>query len=214
MKIRSIDELEDLVSSEYAWRRKELTNLRGIALSAKKSTSNNLLRSLIPILYAHWEGFVKQVSIAKLTYLVSKGIKYKDLNESFLAYAAFEAFAGQIPAKRFEAISKIAKGDIGLDAPMKLNPEKYIDTKSNLNSEVLKEISLKVGIDYAIFELKENMIDERFLGLRNKICHGEIVIVTKIEFDNLYAEVICLIDLFKNLILNSVHTKSYLKEAA
>ncbi|RLA39425.1 MAG: hypothetical protein DRQ64_06915 [Gammaproteobacteria bacterium] len=188
--------------------------MRGIALSAKKSASNNLLRSLIPILYAHWEGFVKQVSIAKLTYLVSKGIKYKDLNESFLAYAAFEAFGGQIPVKRFDAISKIAKGDIGLDSPIKLNPEKYIDTKSNLNSEVLKEISLKVGIDYALFELKENMIDEGFLGLRNQICHGERVSVTKIEFDNLYAEVIGLIDLFKNLVLNSVHTKSYLKEAA
>lgn len=211
MKIRSADELEGLVSSEYAWRRKELTNLRGIAFSARNSARKNLLRSLIPILYAHWEGFVKKVSIAKLTYLVSKGLKYKDLNESFMAFAAFEAFGGQIPVNRFEAISKIAKGDIGLDSSMQISPEKYIDTKSNLNSEVLREISLKVGVDYSLFVLKENLIDEKFLGLRNKICHGERVDVTSLEFDSLYAEVIDLIVLFKNQILNSVYAKSYLR---
>lgn len=213
MKIRSADELEDFIASEYAWRRKELTNLRGIALSARKSASENLLRSLIPILYAHWEGFVKQIAIAKLTYIVSKGLKYKDLNDSFLAYAAFEAFDGQIPVKRFEAISKIAKGDLALNSSIRLNPEKYIDTKSNLNSEVLKEIALKVDIDYSLFELKENMIDEKFLGLRNKICHGERVTVSESEFEILYIEVIGLVDLFKNQVINSIHTKSFLKEA-
>lgn len=212
MKIRSVDELEDFVSSEYAWRRKELTNLRGIALSTRRASLESLLRSLIPIMYAHWEGFVKQVSIAKLTYLVSKGIKYKDLTHSFHAYAAIESFEGQIPAKKFEAIAKIVSGSINLDTPIKLDPSTYIDTKSNLNSETLKEISIKTGINYSIFELKENMIDEKFLGLRNKICHGERANITESDFKELYDEVVLLIDLYKNEILNSVHTKSYLKK--
>ena len=104
------------------------------------------------------------------------------------------------------------KADVYAGEPCGSKPEKYIDTKSNLNSEVLKDITLKVDIDYSLFELKENMIDEKFLGLRNKICHGDRVTVTESEFESLYVEVIGLVDLFKNQVINSIYTKSFLKK--
>jgi MAE_28990/MAE_18760-like HEPN len=211
MKIRSTSEFEDFIAEEYSWRRKELTNIRNMALSARKSTQEALIRSAVAILYAHWEGFIKQSSIAKIKYLSSKGYKYNQLAPSFTAFAALSDFDGQIPAKKFDAIAKLTGGGLDLDRSIAADAEKYIDTKSNLNSEVLKDIALKVCLDYSEFELKENLINESFLGLRNKICHGERTNISSEDFDLLYSEITALMDLFKTAILNSVFTKSFLK---
>lgn len=214
MKIRSIDELEEFVGSDYAWRRKELTNLRNLALSSKKHNQEILLRSAVPILYAHWEGIVKQISIAMLQYLVSKGFKYNELKPTFLAYAVLEKHQGQFPSKNnFSALADLfCEGEPGLNrlSSIQINPTRYIDTQSNLNSTVLKDITKKIGIDYSLFELKENLIDESFVALRNKICHGERAQITPEEFNYLYEEVISLINIFKNAVLNCVHQKTYL----
>jgi len=94
---------------------------------------------------------------------------------------------------------------------MKINPEKYIDTKSNLNSEVLKDITIKLGISYEPYELKENFIDESFLKLRNSICHGERFDVRLNEFKDLYQEVMNLMVVFKNQLSNQICQKSYLR---
>lgn len=211
MKIRSTSEFEDFIAEEYSWRRKELTNIRNMALSARKSTQEALIRSAVAILYAHWEGFIKQSSIAKIIYLSSKGYKYNQLAPSFTAFAALSDFDGQIPTKKFDAIAKLTGGGLDLDRSIPADAEKYIDTKSNLNSEVLKDIALKVCLDYGEFELKENLINESFLGLRNKICHGERTNISPEDFDLLYSEITTLMDLFKTAILNSVFTKSFLK---
>lgn len=214
MKIRSIDELEDFVGYDYAWRRKELTNLRNLVLTSKKHNQEVLIRSAVPLLYAHWEGLVKQISMAMLQYLVSRGFKYKDLQPSFSAYAVLEKHQGQFPSKKFGALANIfCAGELDLSCSIQINPSFYIDTKFNLNSEVLRDITKKIGVEYSLFELKENLIDESFLGLRNKICHGERAKVTCDEFDSLYVEVISLIDTFKNAVLNCVNQQSYLLHA-
>lgn len=211
MKIRSAAEFEDFVASEYSWRRKEITNLRNITLESRSFIKESLFRSLIPILYAHWEGFVKQTSIAKLKYLSAAGYKYKDLAPSFLAYALLVEYEGQISNKRFDILSKIVSNETNFDMCLHHEAEKFIDAKSNLNSDLLKDILLKIKLDYSKFELKENFIDESFLGLRNKICHGERVKINEENFTLIYDEVNLLIDTFKINILNSVSTKSYLK---
>lgn len=212
MKIRSVEELEDFVGYDYTWRRKELTNLRNLVLSSKKHNQEILLRSAIPLLYAHWEGLVKQISIAMLQYLVSKGFKYSELKPTFLAYAVLEKHQGQFPSKNnFDALANLfCEGGVDIYSSIQIDPSRYIDTKSNLNSEVLKDITKKIGVDYSLFELKENLINESFLGLRNKICHGERAKITSDEFNILYDEVITLINTFKNAVLNCVHQQSYL----
>lgn len=213
MKIRSVAEFEEFVSSEYAWRRKELTNMRHLVLSSKNHNQEILLRSAVPLLYAHWEGIVKKLSIAMLQYLVSRGFKYSELRPSFLAYAVLEKHQRNFPAKSFGALATLfCKGGLNQSGSIQIDPSQYIDTKSNLSSDVLKDITQKIGVDYAPFELKENLIDESFLGLRNQICHGERTKIKADDFDSLYEEVVLLIDTFKNAVLNCVCQKAYLSE--
>lgn len=214
MKIRSSMEFEDFVASEYAWRRKELTNIYNLARSGRKGMKETLFRSSIPIFYAHWEGFVKQSSIAKMHYLISQGFKYNELQPCFHVYAILEAYEGQIPSKKFEAWANITTGKIDFSKSIGLSSISQIDTKSKLNYEVLREISIKVDIDYKGFELKENWIDEKLVGLRNKIAHGERTPVNEDEFEEFYSETTNLINLYKNELLNSVHQRTYLRIVA
>ena len=211
MKIRSINELEDVLAKEYSWRRKELTNLRNLASTSSSPMKNTLLRCGVALLYAHWEGFVKRISIAYCDYINFQGLKYSEVQRNFHVCALISRFKGQYPPSNFKTcISIVTHPFYSTDEKLSIDSKKYIDTKSNLNSDVLREIIAKVGLDYSHFELKANLIDESFLGLRNAISHGEWREVEEEEFTNLYLEVTALIDTYKNLISNAASTKHYL----
>ncbi|ALQ51647.1 MAE_28990/MAE_18760 family HEPN-like nuclease [Nitrosomonas ureae] len=213
MKIRSIDELENVISKEFAWRRKELSNIRNLSLSARKQTQLILLKSGVGLLYSHWEGFVKKSSIAYCDYINFQGLKYKQLKKNFHVCALLDVFEGQYPHRNFKSTLSVVDGSaLQLEKTCKINSQKYIDTESNLNSSILKEITLKVGIDYDYYELKENLIDESFLGLRNAISHGEYRDIDEKDFIQLFEEVTGLIEIFKTQILNSAIQKSYLNK--
>ena len=74
---------------------------------------------------------------------------------------------------------------------------------------MLFDIIQKIGLDYSLFQLKENLIDEKFLGTRNAISHGEYREIDVDTFNELYEEVTGLINLFKNQVLNATYTESY-----
>ncbi len=71
MNIRTVDQLNEFLSGEIIWRKKELTALRSLVESAKSSTDkqNALIRSGMTVLYAHWEGFVKAAASAYLEFV-------------------------------------------------------------------------------------------------------------------------------------------------
>ena len=213
MKVRSLDELENIISYEYSWRRKELTNIKNLTLSSRSHIKTTLLKSSLTLLYSHWEGFVKKVSIAYCEYLNFQGLCYQDLTKNFHVCALINEFQGQSPPKNFKSSFGIVTGQsLRLSEKLKIDSERYIDTQSNLNSEVLKELTQKLGISYSAYELKENLIDERFLGLRNAISHGEYRCIEEKDFVDLYEEIISLIDIFKNQISNSAILKEYLAD--
>ena len=210
MKIRSAEELEDYISKEFAWRRKELTNLRNLALGAKDSTKNLLLKACITTLYSHWEGFVKNISIAYCMLLNTRKLKYSELIDNFKVYSILNSFKEGFPHKRFKSYLEVVNIlNTVMSDNLVIDYDKHIDAKSNLNSEVLFDIIQKLGLDYTLFELKENLIDEKFLGTRNAISHGEYREIELDTFNDLYDEITDLINLFKNQILNATYTESY-----
>jgi hypothetical protein len=168
----------------------------------------------VTLLYSHWEGFVKKVSIAYCEYLNFQGLCYQDLTKNFHVCALINEFEGQYPPKNFKSSYSIVIGEsLRLNEKLKIDSEKYIDTQSNLNSEVLKELTQKLGISYSVYELKENLIDEKFLGLRNAISHGEYRSIEEEDFVDLYEEITSLISIFKNQISNSAILKEYLADS-
>ena len=211
MKIRSEIELESFIDKEYGWRRKELTNLMNITFTSRDALRNTLAKMLIVLLYSHWEGFIKQTAIAYCEFLNYKNLKYHDLKDSFKAYCILNEFDHNFPHKKFSSyIETIAIINSKMDKKLTIDSKKYIDTQSNLNSDVLKDIVQKLGFNYTEYELQENLINLTFLELRNAIAHGEYRKIDEETVKNLYDEIIALIDCFKNQIANSVCCQSYL----
>ncbi len=85
------DKFDKLLTNELSWRKLEVAQL---VFAAQKSHSDVLHKSLILIIYAHWEGFFKRSSKLYLQYVSNQKILLKELT---LNYHAIHA-KGQIKA--------------------------------------------------------------------------------------------------------------------
>lgn len=213
-----IEKLEKCIAKEWAWRRKELTSFAlSVFLSEDQKSSpptvheNTLLKVFVVLLYSHWEGFVISAAKDYCEFLNSEELKYRDLAESFTVFCVLDKFDGEFPKKFGACADAIAIVNGKLDTNLKINTRKYITGKSNLDSNVLKDIVHKLGFSFAPYELQANLIDEVFLGLRNAIAHGEQRMLKKTEIKELYNKVVDMMENFKNQIASSVQDKTYLR---
>lgn len=80
--------------------------------------------------------------------------------------------------------------------------------------EVFKEIAATIGIDDTPYILKKMLIDQRLLGNRNKIAHGERFealdgVSTVSDYLELHMTVLELIDQFANNIKEAANNMDY-----
>ncbi len=209
MKIRTKNELKDILDKDFGWRIKELSYL---LLIVKHDTGKALgvsLRSSILLLYAHWEGFIKNAAMAYLNFVKNQNLTYEELVNCFVAVSLKQKI------KEFEATNKSTihtqfitylKNSANVIASLN---ESVISTASNLNSSILKEILTTIGIDFSPFELKSNLIDEQLLNYRNTIAHGEFLTVDKKEYNQLHLEVFAMMKSIKNDIENAAAMTLY-----
>lgn len=85
MRIRSLDQLVQFLDDELAWRKKELTTLKFMLGKSRKRESVLLLRAALCVLYAHWEGFVKAAATSYVSFVSTRGLRYRDLTPNFVA---------------------------------------------------------------------------------------------------------------------------------
>ena len=87
--------------------------------------------------------------------------------------------------------------------------KKVVPTRSNLSSEVLKDILALLSLDYSPYATKEKLIDRTLLYFRNNIAHGKGLYPSYDQIEELFSVVISLMDFFKNQIENAAVTHSY-----
>ncbi len=92
MKVRTAEELNDKLSKDLIWRKKELSEVKSLIETKTFSSSKHkaLIRSGICLLYAHWEGFVKLAANSYLEYVRMQKLSYEELASNFLALAMKE----------------------------------------------------------------------------------------------------------------------------
>ena len=75
-KIRTLNDLNERLSEDLVWRKKELSVLKGLieTNSFTQNKTNALIRSGIALLYAHWEGYIKCAASAYLEFVPDKEI--------------------------------------------------------------------------------------------------------------------------------------------
>lgn len=170
-----------------------------------------LVRSGVCILYSHWEGFVKLAANSYLEYVISQKLTYQKLSSNFLALAMKEKLKEAkethkpslyIPVCEF-FISELNQRSI---LP---KPKDVISTGSNLNSEILKEITYILGIDFSIYSTKSPLIDTQLLKTRNEIAHGEDSVFDRDEYLELHRDIIGMLDIFCTDIENAAIQKKF-----
>jgi len=211
MNFRSSAEISDFLDKEIAWRRLEISSLKTSLAHAKGIHYKAIVRAGIPILYAHWEGFVKVSSEAYLNFVSHQRHNYSELKSCFVILGLKNKLSFLVESKKsiknIEAIEFI-RNEFGNPAVLKL--DNVIRTHANLNSEVFENITATIGIDSTKYETKYNLIDVQLLKQRNGIAHGEYLDIRQQEFKDLADEVLSLIENYKTDIQNSIANKEYI----
>lgn len=195
MKIRSTETLLDLLDEEVAWRRRELTSLRGEINARSGLTQAMLLRAGTALLYAHFEGFVKAAAEMYVNFVAYRRLTHEELASPFLALCLRkvinEAHASGAAAPAVELVDFIRTH---MSARASVPRVGAISTESNLSSKVLGRVLETVGLDQGRYALRGNLIDEELLKRRNEIAHGRALQVGLDDYDQVHNAVLELID--------------------
>jgi hypothetical protein len=210
MKIRTTDELLERLDSEFGWRRKELTQIWSDVRAASPVSKPLRVRSGVAMLYAHWEGFVRQASEVYLSYVAVRRLRLDELQPGLLALALraklseFHEVDNTISHAEFVAFFLNHLGDRA-----RIPVAAAVGTKSNLNSKRLKNVVGTLGLDYGPYELKENLIDSQLLAWRNSIAHGRYQCPNEDDFGILYNAITGLMRTFKDQVSNAALLGQY-----
>lgn len=206
------DDFSTLVIADRTWRIREISDLKTAIRRADQNLEKVLLRALVTISYAHWEGHVRNVARLYLTHIALRKHPYAELSNQFLKNYFLPRLAA-LSASKGSVASRCALLDDILSSSNKqfsrVNDD-LVNTKSNLNTEVLREICLVCGISCAPLVEHEFFIDAILLKRRNAIAHGEETFIAKDDLDEVTGTTIALMRTFGDALDNQVQLKTYM----
>lgn len=212
MKIRTLEDLNQEIDRDLAWRRKEISVFSQQVTKSSGSAVDVFVRAGVALVYAHWEGFIKHCAQCYVSFVGVRRLSTSELATPFVGQALQKAFAKMGNTSRAADINGIVESifrtpDQHCPVPWK----DKVNTRSNLSSEVLEDIVSSLGLDYSQFESRAHVVDEQLLGQRNKIAHGQYLDVDREHFLELKNKVIALMEQFRTQIENAAVTSSYRK---
>lgn len=206
MSIRTVEQLSDALSDDIVWRKKELSSIK-LTLENRTLSSNRqpaLLRGAVPLLYAHWEGFIKNASRYYLEFIHYQRLPFADLTKNFIVLGARSLLQQATQSNKIKFHLGLADFFINdLNKRSRIPYKDGISTRSNLSSDVLYEIISSLGLDYTPYETKAVLIDELLLSRRNTIAHGEYLSLTMDSYLEIHEQVLEMMEVFRNQIDNS-----------
>ncbi|WP_156290580.1 MAE_28990/MAE_18760 family HEPN-like nuclease [Oceanobacillus salinisoli] len=218
------------IEEEITWRSNEIRFLKNqLSNISKESDREKYRKSLVVMLYSHYEGFCKTLFLIYVHEINIKRISRSQVN-NFIATASFEeafrAYDNKDKKNKFfkkllpedEKLHRYSRQVDFLSAMDDLwkekvvIPEKIIDTESNLKPVVLRKLLFRLGFPYDSFAHYEGKID-LLLNKRNNIAHGtEKEGINEDDYNKIEKATFGIIDELKIMIIKALENKVYLKE--
>lgn len=199
------------ITEDRNWRIKEISDLKSAIRRSDAGLQRVLLRSLVAICYAHWEGYVRFAAKKYLEYIARRRLLYRDLDRQFFRNH-FLPRLGALATSKANITDRCALIDEILDPAdrrfSQVNDD-LINTKANLNSEVFADICRVCGVSAETFGEKSTFIDVVLLKRRNSIAHGEDTMIALSDLNVLSEETIELMRLFGDALENYVVLQTY-----
>ncbi|MGM1045710.1 MAG: MAE_28990/MAE_18760 family HEPN-like nuclease [Bacillota bacterium] len=223
----SLEKFQTKLDKNISWRKRELTILKSNVDGAEGNILVTSIRSGITLLYGHWEGFIKTTARDYLKYLNSQNIKCIDMRDNFITLSMKKTIVNARQSNKCLSHSEIIS-ELLYESERIFNVNEMdrliVDTDSNLTYDILEDILFSLGLESKDFEMKDNFLKENLVLERNKIAHGEYVLIVdpkkdkrdeekraKDEFEILYYEILKLMEKFKELVFDAAFSKKYLK---
>lgn len=202
-------DFSDNLIRDFNWRLKELSDLKLVSEDRDPIRQRGRKRALLVMCYAHWEGHAKYCAEQFIEYVTIRRFRFTEVVDHFyqVRFANLIAKGGQIPlVERMSLVKDIVEGR---NDRLSHIPDGLVNTKSNLNSEVLKDICLVCGIPSLQFDHDMEFLDKFLLRRRNDVAHGQAVFVDSIDPVELVDRTTGLMRSFRDALDNSVAESSY-----
>jgi hypothetical protein fulcA4_04204 len=203
MKSRPDEKLIFELTTALSNRKKEITDFYMYIQSCQSSGIAEILnKSFILLLYAHWEGFIKEYTIKYFSFIISQKLVLSKLTENFLLIylksllKTYKVDKNIFQEKKIlDLVSKGSKFKIKIDEYF----EKYtVGSESNLKFKNYKNIC--TILNYSLID-ETNVFEtnlEKLVHNRNSIAHTGL----KAE-ENTYSDILD-IEIMKNLIIGEM----------
>lgn len=184
------DELRELLENELLWRTEEINFFKRQLTNLNKDEEKNRYRkSMVLILYAHLEGFIKSALQNYAQYLTGLQKRREEFDFTLIATsmnAEFKAYDNKssksplfnnkkVPADSdihglYRRINLLESSTNLLSQPLVIE-ETAVDTESNLWYIVLQKNLYRLGLPTDMFQEHKGKIDG-LVNRRNHIAHG------------------------------------------
>lgn len=206
-------DVEDAINNSFSWRRIELQALKSAIYDAEKRASGSPLaralgRSGIALLYAHWEGFIKDACQAYVDYVAKRRLRFAELNDGLLR-AALSSIAKKAAINDERGLAALVEAVRNPQSRAALPKKTIVNTRSNLRFEVLVEIFQSLGFPLDEFKTKEHLIDTALCDGRNSIAHGREYYPGSGTFEDLHRQVIEMMEEVQSMIRDCVRQNHY-----
>src|SRR3954465_8492359 len=148
------------ITEDRSWRLKEISDLKSAVIGADINLRRVLLRALVTICYAHWEGYVRFAARKYLEHVALRRLQYGELDRQFIRnyflpkLAAISNTRTSI-ADRCKLIDEILSSS---DRRFSKVNDELVNTKANLNFEVFSDICLVCCVPLECFTGKSTFI--------------------------------------------------------
>lgn len=189
---KEIELIKEELEAEREWRIMELMRtkliLRDILRCSDNKKGDNssdatvFLRMTLPFLYAHWEGYCKTTFNYIREFIGKKELKTSEIKNSLLTFSldhVYDRLKGKSGFSQKCDFTSLFINNLNNSVAMKNS----INTKSNLNFEVLTGIFQIFGMDIEPIQIYKSDLD-RLVVIRNSIAHGQnSYIITEEQFE-------------------------------
>ena len=172
-----------MLYEDWTWRKTEISEL---IILAETVEANVLLKSVILLLYAHWEGYIKKSSKTYLKFISDNQIEVHKLTDNFkyvalkgLSSAVWDSRETLTTANEIKFIERFNEiNSMTIDKLIRINlgnerDKSIIDTQDNLTPAVFRKILNIIGLRYLDgYESKKAQIERNLIDHRNSIGHG------------------------------------------
>jgi hypothetical protein len=207
-------ELGDLLDDCFQWRRSELAALKteiertSKANSAHAPRDRMVLRAAVALIYAHWEGFVKDACQHYLDFVAKRRLKYSELSDPWLHTSLRRIVAAGSGTS--DAVDRLASAiRRGGAERAALSRKGVVETRANLRHETVCDIMNSLGLPLGMIETRAQLIDRRLCDARNSVAHGRATFPEPGGALELHREVLEMMEYVRNSVISAAENARY-----